>query len=155
VPEKTGAPALGETEAEWTLDKISLTETDAIGLKVPESVSRSVGVATAAELISIIVANYSPPPLALRPQLGLQRLCTSFLPVVLCRRFGRGLDPIRANCGIIPGDRGRFPEADPARYIGGDFPHAIRLNAMLTKNQIICCGHMNAHFLKFHHLIWP
>jgi hypothetical protein len=40
-------------------------------------------------------------------------------------------------------------------YRAGTIPQAIELNAMLPKNQIICCGTMNVSFLKFQPLIWP
>jgi hypothetical protein len=33
--------------------------------------------------------------------------------------------------------------------------HAMKLNAMLTKNQIICCGTMNVSFLEFQPLTLP
>jgi hypothetical protein len=31
----------------------------------------------------------------------------------------------------------------------------MKLNAMLTKNQIICCGTMNVFFLEFQPVTWP
>src|SRR5262252_9149026 len=34
-------------------------------------------------------------------------------------------------------------------YRAATIPHAMKLNAMLTKNQIICCGMMNISFLEF------
>src|SRR5271155_3399456 len=34
-------------------------------------------------------------------------------------------------------------------YRAATIPHAIRLNAMLTKNQIICCGMIRISFLEF------
>src|ERR1700757_2594622 len=34
-------------------------------------------------------------------------------------------------------------------YRAATIPHAMKLNAILTKNQIICCGTMNISFLEF------
>src|SRR5262249_61152593 len=51
--------------------------------------------------------------------------------------------------------RGRNASARSRRRSSGQIyravtiPHAMKLNAMLTKNQIICCGMMNISFLEF------
>src|SRR5271155_4114383 len=37
-------------------------------------------------------------------------------------------------------------------YRAATIPHAMKLNAMLTKNQIICCGMINLSFLEFQRL---
>src|SRR6266404_1813449 len=37
-------------------------------------------------------------------------------------------------------------------YRAVTIPHAMKLNAMLTKNQIICCGMTNLSFLEFQRL---
>src|SRR5215472_803241 len=55
--------------------------------------------------------------------------------------------------------RGRNASARPRRRSSGQIyravtiPHAIKLNAILTKNQIICCGTMKVSFLEFQPLI--
>src|SRR5499425_3098517 len=51
--------------------------------------------------------------------------------------------------------RGRNASARSRRRSSGQIyravtiPHAMKLNAMLTKNQIICCGTMNVSLLEF------